>query len=456
MCFLFLWGVCARIPSLGFVNQKKIFFSDKYIHLVEYATGEVIMRGYKPTHINHPMVVWAASSLGNYRWTVRHGLALCSQYTLRYQKTHATNIHLQWLSAHEPSAADFLAFVVARQQQSQPVLSSSSPLKKKRGARSKKKVSSLPAVLHHVESFKMSPVRDDAQHDLSTILLPTPPPQCMPDMYRCYCCHSLPANNNNNEQDCDAHLKDSPFHMAVCAYRRYYIYDKSRFAQWNHATLQPAWWLTVSSPFDASLHYYEHHNLESVQDSSCTRNNNTHRATNVKKEEATTMMQSEHTTRLFKKRKRTSESLSSPSSCMEYPTLITSPVLALETTSTPQEMQQQQPHYSSVLSDIPCLVVDHIVRLDDDAWTFVSPPTAAFIEEPRLAIYDNADGNQNMNLQQQLWDQSDFLLMPESVELSSFTTTTTTTKRQKIAHSKGYMQYVRPLYCATLTDENCV
>lgn len=43
---------------------------------------------YKPTHINHPCTVWARTSSANFDWLVRHGLALCREYTYRYGKRH--------------------------------------------------------------------------------------------------------------------------------------------------------------------------------------------------------------------------------------------------------------------------------------------------------------------------------------------------------------------------------
>ena len=43
---------------------------------------------YKPTHQNHPCVVWARACITNYSWLVRHARALCAEYSHRYGKTH--------------------------------------------------------------------------------------------------------------------------------------------------------------------------------------------------------------------------------------------------------------------------------------------------------------------------------------------------------------------------------
>ena len=44
------------------------------------------------SHFNHPSTVWVRSSYANLAWTIVHGLALCSEYTYRYGKVHASVI----------------------------------------------------------------------------------------------------------------------------------------------------------------------------------------------------------------------------------------------------------------------------------------------------------------------------------------------------------------------------
>lgn len=45
---------------------------------------------YRPTHVNHPCAVWVRSSKDAFVWLVEHGLALCHEYTRRYNKIHAS------------------------------------------------------------------------------------------------------------------------------------------------------------------------------------------------------------------------------------------------------------------------------------------------------------------------------------------------------------------------------
>ena len=38
---------------------------------------------------NHPCTIWANESSANSRWLIRHGLALCEEYSSRYRKLHS-------------------------------------------------------------------------------------------------------------------------------------------------------------------------------------------------------------------------------------------------------------------------------------------------------------------------------------------------------------------------------
>ena len=38
---------------------------------------------------NHPCTIWANEFVLNWRWLIQHGLALCEEYSNRYQKVHS-------------------------------------------------------------------------------------------------------------------------------------------------------------------------------------------------------------------------------------------------------------------------------------------------------------------------------------------------------------------------------
>lgn len=45
---------------------------------------------YRPTHKNHPCVIWAGEARGNWTWLQAHGVAISQEYTKRYGKRHAS------------------------------------------------------------------------------------------------------------------------------------------------------------------------------------------------------------------------------------------------------------------------------------------------------------------------------------------------------------------------------
>jgi len=65
---------------------------------------------YKPTHKNHPCVLWTAENWHNYGWLILHGFALSQEYTKRYGKVHKTHAVLCELSHTHLHAVDTTPF----------------------------------------------------------------------------------------------------------------------------------------------------------------------------------------------------------------------------------------------------------------------------------------------------------------------------------------------------------
>jgi len=81
---------------------------DWRVHAPETKSGN---RGYRIVHQNHPIRKWVSKSLLHYRHAVDYGLALCKEYTFRYDRIHACEQHLRWLASNEPnlkSSTEFL------------------------------------------------------------------------------------------------------------------------------------------------------------------------------------------------------------------------------------------------------------------------------------------------------------------------------------------------------------
>jgi hypothetical protein len=67
---------------------------DKHVVKMALETAQIMstINGgpYKPTHQKHPCVIWAGEGLHNYEWLYLHGMAICKEYTYRFNKTHAS------------------------------------------------------------------------------------------------------------------------------------------------------------------------------------------------------------------------------------------------------------------------------------------------------------------------------------------------------------------------------
>ncbi len=51
---------------------------------------------YRATHKNHPCTLWTGKSKENWDWLIKHGMALCGEYTKRYGKVHKSQQHIEW------------------------------------------------------------------------------------------------------------------------------------------------------------------------------------------------------------------------------------------------------------------------------------------------------------------------------------------------------------------------
>jgi len=72
---------------------------------------------YKPTHHNHPCVLWAGESVNNFRWLIDHTYGLVDEYRARYKKHHAAEKVCDVISSSEiytfmPKAEHISPFVL--------------------------------------------------------------------------------------------------------------------------------------------------------------------------------------------------------------------------------------------------------------------------------------------------------------------------------------------------------
>ena len=114
---------------------------------------EALISTYKSAYKNHPMTVWVRENMPNFYWALTHGLAIGKEYTHRYGK-------------------------------------------------------------HHKSTAVLLEMRDTFMDEHDHYKFYTPPPQCMPDEFKC-----------------DDYVE---------AYRAYYRKDKAHILQWTGRP-EPDW-----------------------------------------------------------------------------------------------------------------------------------------------------------------------------------------------------------------------
>lgn len=53
----------------------------------------------KPTHIKHPSTLWVGNTRSNFKWLLRHGKAICEEYTKAYGKIHFCQAGIQQMES---------------------------------------------------------------------------------------------------------------------------------------------------------------------------------------------------------------------------------------------------------------------------------------------------------------------------------------------------------------------
>ncbi|GHM58886.1 MAG: hypothetical protein sL5_09870 [Candidatus Mesenet longicola] len=56
---------------------------------------------YKLTHHNHPCSIWSRQSQANFSWLVDYGIAICKEYSFRYNKIHKSEKVIHWCNDNQ-------------------------------------------------------------------------------------------------------------------------------------------------------------------------------------------------------------------------------------------------------------------------------------------------------------------------------------------------------------------
>lgn len=61
---------------------------------------------YKPTHLRHPCVIWAAQSRENFNWLLKHGITLAAEWQYRRGRVHASATIIRWATHQSGNLPD--------------------------------------------------------------------------------------------------------------------------------------------------------------------------------------------------------------------------------------------------------------------------------------------------------------------------------------------------------------
>lgn len=82
---------------------------DKHVVKMILESGQMLCAAHpegsapwKRSHYNHPCTVWTRETTANYEWLAVHGLALCAEYTRRYNRRHAAEDVILWCAQNIP------------------------------------------------------------------------------------------------------------------------------------------------------------------------------------------------------------------------------------------------------------------------------------------------------------------------------------------------------------------
>ena len=104
--------------ALPCILLRKMIVESCQILCTAHFICDGVIKSYKPTHQNHPVSIWTRKSTGNYNWLYQHYVALCSEFSTRNGKPHASMALLKELktapknSTNKPVDIDFMCMPV--------------------------------------------------------------------------------------------------------------------------------------------------------------------------------------------------------------------------------------------------------------------------------------------------------------------------------------------------------
>jgi len=101
---IFVTSNCSKLSAQALDNKRVVKMVLETAQLLSTAifinSGAAYDNLYKPTHLKHLCTIWTAETIGNWNWLFRHFVALCEEYSFRYNKQHASEKISPYLLKH--------------------------------------------------------------------------------------------------------------------------------------------------------------------------------------------------------------------------------------------------------------------------------------------------------------------------------------------------------------------
>ncbi len=106
---IFVLNECPTISAQEMIDKHVVKMPTESMQMISTTLDYLgLPCPYKPVMLNHPCTIWARKSRNNFQWLVSHCLALCKEYTVRYNKTHKVELTLSEYADSIEKALDYL------------------------------------------------------------------------------------------------------------------------------------------------------------------------------------------------------------------------------------------------------------------------------------------------------------------------------------------------------------
>ena len=92
---IFILSDCPKLAAEYMIDKHIVKMPTESLQMLSTILHHyAIPAPFKPVMLNHPCTIWARKSYKNFNWLIDHCYALCKEYTIRYNKKHKVEEHM--------------------------------------------------------------------------------------------------------------------------------------------------------------------------------------------------------------------------------------------------------------------------------------------------------------------------------------------------------------------------